>query len=211
MNTTIGLQPVPAIIRGIDLDGICPVPISVNCIGDTKLLSRPRIALFCSSKCPGDAILSAMRWVSGAADCQALTIAAGFHSAMEKSFLKVLIAGSCSILVFPARSLARYRTPLELRAPIASRRLSIVSSFDDSVRNDSKSTGCQRNQLVADLSDVIVVPYAAPGSRTEQFALRQLKRGRSIYCLHSGCTPLIVAGATLLSSTFNIENLGGKR
>lgn len=211
MNTTISLTPNSATILVRCANESKETRVDVDCIGDSKMLDRPAIGLFCSSKCPGDAILSAMKWVGGAAGNSEYAIAAGFHSAMEKSFLEALLAGSCSILVFPARSLARYRVPTHLRQPISDRRLAIVSRFGDSTRSASASTGRQRNQFVAEIATHLVVAYAAPGSRTEEFALRQLEDGRQVWCLHRGCTALTDAGARILPSQFDIKGFGVER
>jgi hypothetical protein len=80
-------------------------------------------AIFCSSKCPGDVILKATKWISDVADDEAATIVGGFHSAMEKSFLEILLDGRCRLIVCPARSLVRYRLPAELKPAMSAGRV----------------------------------------------------------------------------------------
>ena len=171
----------------------------IQTIGNAQLLSRPSIAVFCSSKCPGDAILKATKWIGELADDDSLAIVSGFHSAMEKSFLEILLDGRCGLVVCPARSVARYRVPTAYKDAIAENRLVIASSLPESVRSNSASSSRQRNRLVADLASKIVFAHAADGSRTEQFALELLGRGKTVHCLDAGCNTLLSAGAKLMS------------
>lgn len=117
---------------------------------------------------------------------------------MEKGFLEILLDGKCRICLCPARSLARYRIPRMFKSAIESGRLTIVSSLPPSIRSNSASSSHQRNQLVADLAEQIVVTHAAEGSRTEEFALSLLQDGRVVGCLDIGCKRLIASGARVI-------------
>src|SRR6056297_1234465 len=66
-------------------------------IGDASLLAGKSTAVFCSSKCPGDIILKATKWIAKLAEDEGTTIVGGFHSAMEKSFLEILLGGRCRL------------------------------------------------------------------------------------------------------------------
>jgi len=168
-------------------------------IGDAKILSGSLTAIFCSSRCTGDAILRTTKWIGEIADDESQAIVGGFHSAMEKGFLEILLEGRCRLVVCPARCLERYRVPGNLKAAIESRRLTIVSSLPKSVRFNSEISSRQRNQLVADLADHIVVTYSSPHSRTEKFALELLRSGKQIHCLNTGCDSLVAAGAEVVT------------
>ena len=138
----------------------------LDLIGDPTLVSGTSVAVFCSSQCPGDAILETMKWISELADDESRTVIGGFHSAMEKSFLEILLDGRCRLVVCPARSLERYRIPATFKARIAQGRLTIASSLRKSVRMNSATSSNHRNQLVASLAQQIAVTYASPESRT---------------------------------------------
>lgn len=172
---------------------------SLDLIGDPSLLSRRSTAIFCSSKCPGDIILKATKWMANLADDESQTIVGGFHSAMEKSFLEILLSGQCRIIVCPPRSLVRYRVPNAFKEAIAEKRLIVVSMLSESVRSNSASSSLARNRLVADLASEVIVAHAAEGSRTEAFALDLLRSRKKVLCLAPRCNTLLSAGAKLLS------------
>jgi len=182
----------PAAVSGTDYE-------SLNIIGDPTVLSRHTLAIFCSSKCPGDAILNVTKWIGELADDPRISVVSGFHSAMEKSFLEILLEGQCGLIICPARSLVRYRVPLAFKPGISAKRLAIISSLPESIRSNSAASSLQRNRLVADLATKIVFTYAAEGSRTEQFGLALLGNGRAVQCLDTGCNTLLSAGAKLMS------------
>jgi predicted Rossmann fold nucleotide-binding protein DprA/Smf involved in DNA uptake len=170
----------------------------LDVLGSTPVLSSSSTAIFCSSRCTGDAILRATKWIGDLAEDPNRVIIGGFHSAMEKGFLEILLDGKCRICLCPARSLARYRIPRMFKSAIESGRLAILSSLPPSIRSNSASSSHQRNQLVADLAKQIVVTHAAAGSRTEEFALSLLQNGRVVGCLDIGCKQLIASGARVI-------------
>jgi predicted Rossmann fold nucleotide-binding protein DprA/Smf involved in DNA uptake len=169
----------------------------LDVLGSTSVLIGSLTAIFCSSRCTGDAILKATKWIGDLAEDPHRVIIGGFHSAMEKGFLEILLDGKCRICVCPARSLARYRIPRMFEPAIESGRLTIVSSLPPSIRSNSASSSHLRNQLVADLADQIIVAHASEGSRTEEFALSLLDAGRVVDCLDVGCKRLVADGARI--------------
>ncbi len=171
---------------------------SLDYLGDPTILRRRTIAILSSSQCPGEAILKATKWIGDLADDESTTVVSGFHSAMEKSFLEILLGGRCGLVVCPARSLIRYRVPAAYKESIDAQRLAILSCLPESVRSNSATSSLQRNRLVADLATEIVVTYAAERSRTEQFALELLHQERKVHCLDTGCNTLLSGGAKLL-------------
>jgi predicted Rossmann fold nucleotide-binding protein DprA/Smf involved in DNA uptake len=172
--------------------------VFLDVVGNISLLSCSLTAIFCSSRCTGDAILRATKWIGNLAEDPNRVIIGGFHSAMEKGFLEILLEGKCRICLCSARSLARYRIPRKFRSTIESGRLAIVSSLPPSIRSNSASSSHQRNQLVADLAKQIVVTHAAEGSRTEEYALSLLQNGRVVDCLDVGCKRLVASGARVI-------------
>lgn len=172
--------------------------VFLDFVGNTSLLSCSLTAIFCSSRCTGDAILKATKWIGDLAEDPNRVIIGGFHSAMEKSFLEILLDGKCRICLCPARSLARYRIPRMFKSAIESGRFAIVSSLAPVIRSNSATSSQQRNQLVADLAEQIVITHAAEASRTEEFALSLLRNGRVVDCLDVGCKRLVASGARVI-------------
>ncbi len=144
-------------------------PERIWALGNTDLLARPLLALFCSSKCPGSVILQTYDAVCALRDA-GVTVISGFHSPIEKECLRLLLRGTQPIVICPARSIERMRVPSEWRAPIAAGRLLILSPFDVRHPRITAETAAYRNRFAAALADRILIPYAAPGSKTEAFA-----------------------------------------
>ncbi|MCL4552726.1 MAG: DNA-processing protein DprA, partial [Candidatus Marsarchaeota archaeon] len=130
-------------------------------IGNADLINRRMTGLLCSIQCPGDIIvktLDLMQELKNADVC----VVSGFHSPMEQECLKVLLNGSCGLILCPARSLIGMRTPSKYRPLLDAGRLLLVSPFDEKHKRKTRETADERNHLVASLSDVLLIPYASP-------------------------------------------------
>ena len=79
--------------------------------GNLGVLDSIRIGFFCSVRCPGDVILKTYDLARMLRETDA-TIIGGFQSPMEKECLDLLLRGSASVVVCPARGLGRMRIPL---------------------------------------------------------------------------------------------------
>ncbi|MCK5231502.1 MAG: hypothetical protein KAR13_14610, partial [Desulfobulbaceae bacterium] len=81
--------------------------------GNLEILNNqkaPRTALFCSRNCPGSLILPAFDHVSALRDT-GRTVISGFHSHMEQECFNLLLRGTQSIIICPARAIHNMRTP----------------------------------------------------------------------------------------------------
>ncbi len=143
-------------------------PAQIFALGNLGLLALPKTALFCSARCPGDAILraydQAARW-RDAGRC----VISGFHSPVEKECLRILLRGTQSIIICPARS-SPQRAPAEWKKPLANGRLLILSCFTESERRVTAELAARRNELIAALADEVWFAHIAPGGQTEQLA-----------------------------------------
>ena len=92
-------------------------PAQVFAVGNLELLALAKTALFCSARCPGDAILRAYDQAAKWRDAGRCIIS-GFHSPVEKECLRILLRGSQPIIICPARSLPK-RVPAEWKKPLA--------------------------------------------------------------------------------------------
>ncbi len=135
---------------------------SVAALGNTALLDRNKIGLFCSRKCPAVKILEAYdQFKKWAADPEA-TIISGFHSPVEKECFKLLLAGKANIILCPARELEHLRISKEWRPALEEGRMLVISSLKE--KRADKQTTFQRNELVSKLADELYVPYVSPDS-----------------------------------------------
>jgi predicted Rossmann fold nucleotide-binding protein DprA/Smf involved in DNA uptake len=139
-------------------------PAQLHALGNLALLALPKTGLFCSVRCPGDAILrtydQAARW-RDAGSC----VISGFHSPVEKECLRILLRGNQPIIICPARSLEGMRLPTEWKRELDRSRLLLLSQFPENLRRATKDAAQQRNQLVVALADEVFIPHIAPGGQ----------------------------------------------
>jgi len=100
---------------------------------------------------------------------------------MEKECLDFLLRGEQPVIVCPAKGLGRLRLPARWRAAIDAGRLSLVSPFDNKITTATKGRAEARNEFVAALSDVILIPHASRGGKSETVARHILNRGQPLF------------------------------
>lgn len=138
--------------------------------GNIELLRQPKTALFCSAKCPGDAILRAMDQVTLWRD-EGRCVIGGFHSPVERDCLRILLRGKQPVIVCPARAILR-RIPPEWERPLAESRLLVLSPFAFHETRISAALAELRNEFVASLADEAWFAHIAPGGSMERLAHR---------------------------------------
>ena len=143
-------------------------------IGRLDLINIPKTALFCSKRCPGDAILTAMDQAQKWRD-QGRCIISGFHSPIEKECLTILLRGRQPIIICPARSIENMRIPIVWRLAIEEGRLLVLSRFPAAARRMTAALSEQRNQMVAALSDEVYFVHITPEGRTFRLS-KQIKK-----------------------------------
>ena len=144
-------------------------PRTLTTLGNLALLSQPKTGLFCSLRCPGNAILGAYDAARKLRD-EGVTVISGFHSPVEKECLRILLRGKQPILICLARSLERIRIPAEWRLALENGRLLLLSPFEKRPRRPTTESSHQRNELVAALSDEIFIIHAEPGGSIERIS-----------------------------------------
>lgn len=138
-------------------------------LGNLSVLHERKTALFCSARCPGDAILrtydQAARW-RDAGRC----VISGFHSPIEKECLRILLRGTPPVIVCPARSLEKLRLPSAWKTPLSEGRLLIISCTPPPHDRATAELAARRNHFVAALADEHWFAHIAPGGQTERLA-----------------------------------------
>lgn len=173
----------------------------VDALGETNLLAEKKLALICSQKCSGDVILKTYdfaRLVRG----MGIAIVSGFHSPIEQDCLPILLPGPGPVIMVQAHRLSVSRLPTEWQKAIDAGRLLLLSPFHEKQKRVTAQFAAERNRFVAAISDELLIPYAAPGSKTEALALDQLKSGKHVYTFSDRPGPLLVAGARLVAPEF---------
>ena len=171
-------------------------------IGDVKILSNPLLGLLCSIRCPGRVIVQTYDLARSLRDA-GVPVIGGFHSPMEKECLDFLLRGKQPVVVCPARSITNMRMPSAWRETCDEGKLLILSPFAPKHGRISALLAEKRNRFVSLLADQFFVPYAAPGSKTEQLCQDLLSAGKRVYTFESeresriakaGAVPIAVDG-----------------
>src|SRR6266478_3693605 len=142
-------------------------PRTLTALGNLDSLSQPKIALFCSVRSPGNAILGAYDAARKLRD-EGITVVSGFHSPVEKECLRILLRGKQPIITCLARSLVKIRIPAEWRQALDSGRLLVLSPFERRPRRPDTKSARRRNELIAAFADEVLIIYAQPGGAIEQ-------------------------------------------
>jgi len=175
-------------------------PQTVHAIGNVSILSNKSLAVFCSNRCPGGIIIKTydlMRELR----TKGVTVISGFHSAVERECLSILLKGGQPIIYCPARSIEGMKIKPELRKPLEDGRLLILSPFGDRLRRISSGLADERNRFTAALAASVFVPYAASGSKTEKFCSELMAWDKELYTLPDDRTAnLIETGAKIIAA-----------
>ena len=152
------------------------MPPKLWTLGNLDILSQPKTALFCSTRCPGDAILraydQAVHW-RDAGRC----IVSGFHSPVEKECLRILLRGKQPVIICPARSLEKMRLSADWQKPLAAGRLLILSCFSGNEHRITNALAMRRNEFVAALADEIWFAHVTPGGQVEHLTRKVSTEG----------------------------------
>ena len=137
-------------------------PSQLWSMGTLEILAEHKLGLFCSVRCPGDAILGAYDAARKLRD-EGVTVISGFHSPVEKECLRILLRGKQPIIICLARALEKFRLPAGWRSAVDAGRLLLVSPFEKRPRRPTTEFAQRRNEIVAALSDEVLIIHAEPG------------------------------------------------
>lgn len=136
-------------------------------IGNVKILAQRKVGLFCSVRCPGNAIIAAHDAARKLRN-DGTTVISGFQSPVEKECLRILLRGRQPVIICVARALGKIRPPAEWRKALDAARLLILSPFEKRPQRPDIESARHRNELVAALSDEVLIIHAEPGGQIDQ-------------------------------------------
>ena len=171
----------PAGLRRCAEAGSVP-PVTLK--GDLNMLDRVLIGFFCSVRCPGGVILKTYDLARALRNTD-LTLIGGFQSSMEKEFLDLVLRGSASVVVCPARGLGNMRIPKGWKNPLTEGRLLLLSFFGDTIRRPTAAIAAARNAHVAALANRLLIAHAEKGGKTEKLCKDTLAQGKPVFTLDS--------------------------
>ncbi|MBI4697813.1 MAG: DNA-processing protein DprA [Nitrospirae bacterium] len=157
---------------------------TVNAIGNLDLLQDKPLAVFSSSKCPGNIILRTYDFIRQLRN-RKVTVISGFHSSIERECLNILLKGNQPVIICPARGIEGMRLKPEYKKPLEDGRFLFISSFTEKEKRISAERALERNRFIAAIADKIFIPYAAPKSKTENLCSELIKKGKTILTFDS--------------------------
>jgi predicted Rossmann fold nucleotide-binding protein DprA/Smf involved in DNA uptake len=141
----------------------------LHTLGNLGLLDLHKVAFLCSRACPA-ALHSAIReWAIRQRE-NGVCVISGFHSPLERMVLQCLLPGSQPIILALACGIRPVIEP-ELGAALAAGRLLKVTRYAPSVSHPCAEKCFQRNRMMLELADEIVVAYASPGGELEKLCV----------------------------------------
>ena len=168
--------------------------------GAALVLARTPIAFFCSQTSPGDIILKAQDWANARGPNSAPVIG-GFHTAVERDVLRILLRGRAPVIIVLARALAGWRTPSALKAALDEGRAQVVSPFPDTQRHTTAASADARNRHILTLCQTLLFAHASSGGKTEALAREAAARGLTLLTFASPSNAnLIEMGARVAPS-----------
>jgi len=175
-------------------------PPRIASIGNPDILKSKPIALICSVKCPGNIILQTYDLAQQLRDA-GVPVIGGFHSPMEREYLRILLRGRQPVIVCPARGLQGMRIPSVHKLALEEDRLLCLSSFSNKLRRPTVDSALLRNHFVSAIAEQILVPYAAPNSKTFDLCRVLISWKKPIYTLSNETNAaLIDSGAQLMDA-----------
>ena len=133
---------------------------AVCTLGVTDIAACRKTAFLCSRRYPAAAVLRIYDWAKAArsgGEC----ILSGFHSALERDVLEILLRGSQPIILAAARGLPK-RYSVDVKRAIDAGRLLVISPFQDSVKRITADTARYRNAFMLSIAECVVVGHMNP-------------------------------------------------
>jgi predicted Rossmann fold nucleotide-binding protein DprA/Smf involved in DNA uptake len=152
--------------------------------GNLQILTHPKLAIFCSGKCPGVLVSQTKQVMQKVVDAR-VTVISGFHSEVEKECLSILLHGRQPIILSPARGLEKLRIRPEFKEPLENGRLLFLSFFKSHRHRSDIEMALKRNRYVAALADKILTIHAAPSSKTEQLCRDLISWRKSVFTMEN--------------------------
>ena len=166
-------------------------PPAITALGNLDLLDRTLLGFFCSLRCPGDIIIKTYDLACSLRSTDIMLIG-GFQSAMEKDFFDLVLRGSASVVICPARGLGTMRIPKSWKKPLTDGRLLLLSFFDDNIRRPTDAIAAKRNAYVANLTKHLLIAYAETGGKIEKLCKDFRTQSKSIFTLKANENALLL-------------------
>lgn len=168
--------------------------------GNKPLLENAPISVFCSRELPLSIYHTANETFSELLKLP-ITVAGGWQSAMEKRVLKNYGKESqADIIYFLAKGINRFTLPACLSPLMQSKKLLVISPFQDKKRADKKAVE-MRDGLILSFINRFIFLYIKRGGYLEGIFRRCLNDGKDVYMLeHQANSRYFVDGVKPLNT-----------
>jgi predicted Rossmann fold nucleotide-binding protein DprA/Smf involved in DNA uptake len=154
-------------------------PVELELLGRVNLLEQPKLAVYCSSKCPGTVLTQAYD-LANALRQDVVAVMSGFHAPVEREWWSILSPSPARIIRCPARELVRRRLQPEEYKLLQQQRL-LLMGFGQQTKRTTQETAFYRNVCMAALAEWLFIAHAAPGSKTWTLCRQALLWGKPVY------------------------------
>ncbi len=154
-----------------------PPQPEIHSLGNAEILKHHKTAFLCSRDYPARAVLRIYDWAKDMREAGECVIS-GFHSALERDVLAILLRGSQPIILAAARGLPK-RYPADVKKAVDDGRLLVVSPFPDSVRRITADTARKRTAFLLSVAERVVVGYAKEQGALAK-TLREISPGKEV-------------------------------
>ena len=154
-------------------------PSCLYAMGNAAILRNCLLGLVCSIRCPGSVVIKTFDAIRALRDA-GVGMIGGFHSPMERECLDILLRGDQSVILCAAKGLPGLRLGQGARRAVREGRLLLISPFYDTVRRTTAAQAVERNQVVAMMSKVLLVPFASPEGKTWANVSAAIERGQLV-------------------------------
>lgn len=157
-------------------------PAPVDALGDAGIARLPKTAFLCSRAYPAGAVLRIYDWAK-AARTRGECVLSGFHSALERDVLEILLGGEQPVILATARAMpTRFSPPV--RRALRSGQLLALSAFPPDARRITAASARRRNEFMLSIAARVVVGHlSADGELAKTLAQAQ---PREVEVLFSG-------------------------
>jgi hypothetical protein len=163
-------------------------------------LGNPLCGLFCSARVPPELTLPSLDIVDSLARTGFTTVG-GFHTPVEREWLRILLQEGAAVVVCRARGLGQQRLlgPWEIGKERGI--LTLVSPFADNIRRPTLESAAVRNMVAGALASCAFFSYARPGGSTYELARTLVDWGTPVLTFdHPANRDLLRLGAEAVRS-----------
>lgn len=170
---------------------------STEIVGSVDSGQYPSVALAASISSPASVADATFQLIHGLAKAGAAFVG-GFHSPLERLCLDQLIAAGCPAAVCLGRTLAGLRIPESWLRPLREGNLVLASACAPPQKRATRDSVRVRNSCVLALANIVLVPHATVGGKTESICREALKAGKAVWTVnHPANQNLLALGAKL--------------